>query len=77
MAAKRAKVYNVNLVAFASVKGLLRTPKTAPKAVSHKIIQQIEEYDRQHLTSKEIFIWIFFVQLLYGRYVFDRYLSFD
>lgn len=55
MAAKRAKVYNVNLVAFTSVKGLLRTPKTAPKAVSHKIIQQIEEYDRQHLTSKEIF----------------------
>lgn len=55
MAAKRAKVYNVNLVAFASVKGLLRTPKTAPKTVSHKIIQQIEEYDRQHLTSKEIF----------------------
>ncbi len=55
MAAKRAKVFNVNLVAFTPVRGLLRTPHSIPKAVPHKVILQIENYDREKLTKKEAF----------------------
>ncbi len=55
MAAKRAKVFNVNLVAFTPVRGLLKTTQGVPKAVPHNVMLQIENYDRGKLTRKESF----------------------
>lgn len=53
--AKKMKVFNVNLLAFSTIKNKLRSPKTIPKSVPHKYIQQIEGFDRALLTDKESF----------------------
>lgn len=53
--AKKIGVYNVNLSAFYPVKHKYKIKKNLPKCVSHKIIQQIELFDNQLLTTKESF----------------------
>lgn len=53
--AKKIGVYNVNLSAFYPIRHKYKVKKTLPKCVSHKIIQQIELFDRNLLTVKESF----------------------
>lgn len=51
--AKDEGIYGVNLSAFIPLKRKVRSRFTTPKAVSHEIIQQIEQVDRSILKRQE------------------------